>query len=57
MRAGMDDVQIEVERTVQGCNVATRIRGDVVDIVLWCDEPLLEETVRGREHNWRGYFR
>jgi hypothetical protein len=52
----MDGVLIEVERTAQGCNVATRTSDGMVDIVLWCDEPLLEETARGREHNCRGYF-
>jgi hypothetical protein len=42
-------VVVEIERTREGCNVATRTRDGMVDIVLWCDEPVLEEIVRGTE--------
>jgi hypothetical protein len=46
-------VLVEVERTREGCNVATRTRGEIVDIVLWCDDLALEETVRGTERWFR----
>ena len=46
---------VEIERTREGCNVATRTRASdgIVDIVLWCDEPVLEEIVRGTERWFR----